>query len=166
MQIDKIIELYWNWNANKITFIVRKGMAAIDGLQPNMKWWYNLKSHSHVLYFIAMHRLHNTPPFLAPFHVHPNDQPHQQNILTWYPLWMCNHHVHYMTNYFGIMTSAFKFSKSSLHCCKLQRTLAMENICSISIWEHGIARICVAKKPTLGDLRAFSKVLPPASHEL
>jgi hypothetical protein len=65
IQIDKIKELYWNWNANKTKFILRKGMATIRGLRINMKWWYNWKSDGHVLPFIALHHLHNNPLFLA-----------------------------------------------------------------------------------------------------
>lgn len=55
-----------------------------------------------------------------------------------------------------IMISAFKFSNSSLHLLKLQRTQTMEKLHSVSIWEPGIARNFVARKPTFGNRHAFS----------
>ena len=97
----------------------------------------NPTAMSYITLLYATSSSNNLPP-LAPFHVHSRGQPHQQNILppvtTTPPL---NVHSSRASHgqFFCIMTSAFKFSKPSLDCHKLQRTSTMENICSVSIWD-------------------------------
>lgn len=57
--------------------------------------------------------------------------------------------------FFKIVVRLLKLSSPSLQCLKLFKTLARLKMCSISIYELGMAKICIASNPTYGNLLSW-----------
>jgi hypothetical protein len=54
-----------------------------------------------------------------------------------------------------IVVQLLKLSSPSLQRFKLVKILARQKMCSISIYELGMAKICIARNPTYGNLLSW-----------